>query len=1088
MSEPSETHAPRPEEEPSTGTSRRTFLKILGLSGAGATAAACRPAPPHIDQKLIPYLVQPEGITPGTNTTYASLLAEAGPEPLGIHAWVRDGRVLNLEGNPDFPLNADGMSALGLSTLQDLYDPDRVPGPRKKGGGDFQEAAWKDGIQALGKAVQDGDVVLLTGTGTGTRDRFAEEWAKAVGARHVRYDTFDYAPLRRAHEIAFGRAEIPTYAVDQADRIVSFGADFLATWLEPTALGRRFAHARDIEKGRHARFTFVGPRLSLTGSNADDWLPARPGTSGLVALAVAHVVAQKKGGSRGLELQGVLATYTPEWAADKTGVAADKIQKLGEEIAAAERPVALPPGPESQGADATDACLAVALLNHVAGAIGTTVQFGVGPQRGQGATLAEMKSLAGDMKNGKVRTLIVAGPNPAFTLPASAGFAEALGQVPTVVSLNSHLDETTAAASWILPGSHELESWGDAEVLPGAWALGQPVMQPVFDTRQREDILLQAAAAAGIKADFGAQDFAGYLENAWREKHRASGSSQRFDEWWFDTRRQGGRWEGAPGKPTSVGLSRAVTSHAFSGGAGAPARGKFDLVVYPGSYLYDGRGANRGWMQEIPDPITKCVWGSWVEMHPDTARPLGLENGDEVEVTSESGKVRAPVYLYPGIRKDAVGIQIGQGHTHYGRNAAGRGVSPLDLLPDTVDGATGSLAYAGVAVQLSATGQKAKMVKLQGSDLDYGREVSEIMGVEEARKAIGEHQVDLSELVEAAWDSDPDEPVPLGHDDRPQRLHGCGACVAACYAENNLAVGRRGALRRQGREMSWMPHRALLRSHRATAASRPTTCRVLCQQCGDAPCEPVCPVYAAYHNPEGLNVQVYNRCVGTRYCSNNCPYKLRRFNWFTYELPLSAQPPAQSGRHRPREGRHGEVHVLRAADRPCQGAGQGEGPAGPGRGLPDRVPGGLSDAGDLVREPQGPDEPRVADREGRSLGYHVLEELNTRPAVTYLRDVTHAEAGSRKVTRTHGRPLGYGGTRADPRRREPGHHASRSWSHRGGTGPCWRSCSPSWCGAGIAWAWQVGQGLGVAGYSHPVTGAVYITAFVFWVGIAHRGR
>jgi molybdopterin-containing oxidoreductase family iron-sulfur binding subunit len=988
MSEPSETHAPRPEEEPSTGTSRRTFLKILGLSGAGATAAACRPAPPHIDQKLIPYLVQPEGITPGTNTTYASLLAEAGPEPLGIHAWVRDGRVLNLEGNPDFPLNADGMSALGLSTLQDLYDPDRVPGPRKKGGGDFQEAAWKDGIQALGKAVQDGDVVLLTGTGTGTRDRFAEEWAKAVGARHVRYDTFDYAPLRRAHEIAFGRAEIPTYAVDQADRIVSFGADFLATWLEPTALGRRFAHARDIEKGRHARFTFVGPRLSLTGSNADDWLPARPGTSGLVALAVAHVVAQKKGGSRGLELQGVLATYTPEWAADKTGVAADRIQKLGEEIAAAERPVALPPGPESQGADATDACLAVALLNHVAGAIGTTVQFGVGPQRGQGATLAEMKSLAGDMKNGKVRTLIVAGPNPAFTLPASAGFAEALGQVPTVVSLNSHLDETTAAASWILPGSHELESWGDAEVLPGAWALGQPVMQPVFDTRQREDILLQAAAAAGIKADFGAQDFAGYLENAWREKHRASGSSQRFDEWWFDTRRQGGRWEGAPGKPTSVGLSRAVTSHAFSGGAGAPARGKFDLVVYPGSYLYDGRGANRGWMQEIPDPITKCVWGSWVEMHPDTARPLGLENGDEVEVTSESGKVRAPVYLYPGIRKDAVGIQIGQGHTHYGRNAAGRGVSPLDLLPDTVDGATGSLAYAGVAVQLSATGQKAKMVKLQGSDLDYGREVSEIMGVEEARKAIGEHQVDLSELVEAAWDSDPMSPYRWGMTVDLNACTGCGACVAGCYAENNLAVvGEERCA--DGREMSWI---RIERYFEATADGgfQTTHLAEMCQQCGDAPCEPVCPVYAAYHNPEGLNVQVYNRCVGTRYCSNNCPYKQRRFNWFTYDFPyplnLQLNPDVTV---REKGIMEKCTFCVQRIDRAKVQA---------------KEKGRLVQEGDFqtacqaacpthaiwfgnLKDPTS----RVSRIAKGARSYHVLEELNTRPAVTYLRDVTHAE-------------------------------------------------------------------------------------------------
>ncbi|HKK07652.1 MAG TPA: molybdopterin dinucleotide binding domain-containing protein, partial [Gemmatimonadota bacterium] len=869
------------------------FLKILGISGAGAAAASCSPAPPAIHQKLIPYLVQPEDVTPGENSTYASLLAEAGPEPLGIHAWVRDGRAIFLDGNPDFPLNAGAMSTLGLSALQDLCDPDRVQGPRTKAGDGFGEASWDDALKALGKALGDGSVVLLTGAGTGTRDRFLAEWAEAVGADHVRYESFDYAPLRRAHEIAFGRSEIPAYRVDLADRIVGFGADFLGSWLEPVTFGRRIAHARKIDEGRHAKFTFVGQRVSLTGSNADEWLKARPGTAGIVALAVAREVAAQKGDARARELQGTLSAYTPDWAADRSGVPADAIRALGREIAAAERPVALPPGPESEDHDATDAHLAVALLNYVAGAVGSTVVFGAGPRRGTSATFDDMKALAARMKAGNVRTLIVAGPNPVHTLPASSGFAEALGQVPNVVSLSSHMDETAAAASWILPSSHELESWGDAEVGPGAWALGQPVMRPVFDTRQREDILMGAASTAGIQHDFGAEDFAGYLQSAWREMHRSSDAGQAFDDWWIESKRNGGRWEGtalsgpepgaAPQGAAAVSLSRQAASYRFPDRKPEAPGDEFDLVVYATGHLYDGRGANRGWMQELPDPVTKVVWGSWVEMHPEAAKPMGLEDGDLVEVESEAGTLRAPVYLYPGIRKDAVAIPMGQGHTHYGRNAAGRGVNPLDLLSARSDAATGSLAYAGVAVGVTATGKKGSLVKLQGSDKDYHREVAEIMELDAARKAIESHEVDLTELVEAAWDSDPMSPYRWGMSVDLNACTGCGACATACYVENNLAVvGEERCA--GGREMSWLRVERFF-TETEDGGFQTTHLAEMCQHCGDAPCEPVCPVYAAYHNPEGLNVQVYNRCVGTRYCSNNCPYKQRRFNWFTYDFP-----------------------------------------------------------------------------------------------------------------------------------------------------------------------------------------------------------
>ncbi|MDP2498909.1 MAG: 4Fe-4S dicluster domain-containing protein, partial [Candidatus Palauibacterales bacterium] len=863
------------------GTSRRDFLKVIGVSSAGAAAAGC--GPPDAGDKLIPKLVQDPDQVPGENTRFASVLASAGPEPVPIHAITRDGRVLNLERNPNDPGPGAGVSPLALSALQDLYDPDRISSPRQgpvaDGGG--SELGWDEALTAAGEAVSGGSTVLLTSATPGTADQFHAEWADAVGAEHVRYESFGYAPLREAHRLVFGRGEVPQYAVDRADHVVSFGADFQETWLAPTELEDRFADARDIDAGRFAKLTFVAPRLSRTGTNADEWLPARGGTEALVALAAANVVAGQTAGVDP-DVASLLSGYAPEDVAERTGVSAGEIRALGEELAAADAPVALPPGTSGQGTSATDAHVAVALLNQVTGAVGETVLFGRGPARPASATYDEMADLAERMSAGEVSTLVVAGPNPAYTLPAASGFAEALGNVETVISLNSHPDETTVAADLVLPSHHDLEAWGDVRLRPGSRALRQPVTRPIWETRQAEDILMQVASTAGAGADFGADDYRGYLRNRWRQLHGQSGSAAPFTSWWRERLKEGGLFAPEPpaGEAPDVASDRLGSYQPPEFGA---VSGEMAMVAYPTGQFYDGRGANRSWMQELPDPVTKVVWSSWVELHPETAGPLGLENGDVVEVTADGGTIRAPVYVYEGVRPDTVGIPIGQGHTAYGRNAEGRGVDPRDLLPGDTDARTGALAFAGTAVEVTATGQTEQLVVTQGSDTDHGREIAELMGQEEAEKAVESHEVDLTELVEAAYDSDPDSPYRWGMTIDLNACSGCGACVTACYAENNLpTVGeeRAGA----GREMSWL---RVERYFEETADGGFQTVHepMMCQHCGDAPCEPVCPVYATYHNPEGLNVQVYNRCIGTRYCSNNCPYKVRRFNWFGYEFP-----------------------------------------------------------------------------------------------------------------------------------------------------------------------------------------------------------
>ena len=983
--------ATRPEAEPAavSGTSRRRFLQVLGTSGAGAaTVAAC--GPPNFADKLIPGLVEEEGITPGVSDTYATVLPDAGPEPVPVHAKVRDGRVLGLSPNDRFGGGTSGLSSLTHSTLQDLYDPDRVSQPIRRnpsteeGAPPLQYASWDDATAALTDAVRVGGAVLLTGRVTGTAARFIADWARVMGVEHIAWEPFANRALAAGTGDVSGGAGMPRFDLSGADRIVCFGADFLGTWLAPTQLSAGFAAARDVEAHRHAKFTFVGPRMSLTGANADEWIEARAGTEGAVALAVAGVVAEAMGAA----LPAGVPSVAPESVADAAGVSAEAIRALGGELAAAETPVAIPPGLESQGADARQAHAAVAALNELLGAIGRAVFPGAGAPEGTTAGFADMLALVERMRGGQVRSLIVAGCNPAYALPAAAGFADAMANVPNTVAITPHLDETAAACGWILPCHHALESWCDAELADGAMALGQPLMHPVFDTRQREDLLLETANAVGQGAAFVASDYATLLRNAWTER---LGS----DEAWLDALRRGGT--AGPDDAASP------VTEASANGAGADVAGLASpqtpagtaLVVYPTAQFYDGRGANRSWMQEQPDAITKAVWNSWVEMHPDMAAELDVERGDIVRVESSQGVIEAPVYVYRGIRPDTVAIPLGQGHTEYGRHARGRGVNPLDLLAPTADPGSGALAYAGTTVTVTPTGERGRLVVTQGSLDDLDREIVHAMNVEDAFHDIEAHDIDLVELVEAAWDSDPNSPYRWGMVIDLNACTGCGACVTSCYSENNIpTVGEdQAALRR---EMSWMRiHR--FEEETEDGGFQTVQQPMLCQHCGDAPCEPVCPVYATYHSPEGLNVQVYNRCVGTRYCANNCPYKVRRFNWFNYDAPgrgddqafpwplnLQLNPDITVREVGVMEKCTMCVHRINKAKIDAKEEGRTVGDGEVMTACQSSCPTQAITFGNL-KDPNS----EVSRKAKSARGYHALGELGVRPAITYLEDVTH---------------------------------------------------------------------------------------------------
>jgi Fe-S-cluster-containing dehydrogenase component len=643
------------------------------------------------------------------------------------------------------------------------------------------------------------------------------------------------------------------------------------------------------------------------------------------------------------------------------------------------------------------------MLNYVAGNVGQTVKFGAGIPSSDG--YGAMEQLIAAMNAGQIEVLLVHDANPAYALPRTAQFAEAMAKVPFKVSTSMVLDETAAAADLLLPSHHALERWDDLRPRNGVRGLMQPVMTPVFNTKHPGDVLLQASVkAGGALARFNAPSFEAHLKQKWGAAPGADPGAA-----WRSALARGGEYAAAPAATPArlaAGSTGAFTAPALDG------NGEFVLLPFPSSMYSDGRGANRPWLIENPDPVTKITWGSWVELHPETARRLDVRDGEILNVRSPHGVIAAPVYVYPGVRPDVVAMPLGLGHTEYGEYAKGLGVNVLDLL-GAKDG-NGFLPYVAVKVDLEKTSGYRKLAHTDGNPRQLGRHIAEAMPladakkgltVEESLKQMGEapHEVNTEREHEAlaGFREKQVEKQKLGAyaEEHPRwgmvidlaKCTGCSSCVTACYSENNIPwVGYDNVTR--GREISWMRIERYFEG--GTEPGEPFGARMvpmLCQHCENAPCESVCPVYASYHTADGLNGQVYNRCVGTRYCSNNCPYKVRYFNWFAYakkafESPLDLQlNPDVTVRARGVMEKctfcvqriRGAQHQARLEDR---GIRDGDVVTACQQACPSGaiVFGNVNDSGS-----------RVARAKEDHRGYHVLEETNVRSSVTYLARVLH---------------------------------------------------------------------------------------------------
>ncbi len=878
------------------GLRRRDFLKIVGVTTT--TAAVMGGCSYETVDRLIPYVNPPEDLVPGMPKFYAST-CRACPAGCGILVKNREGRAIKIEGNPSSPINKGTLCARGQALPQELYNPDRLRGPAvRNGDGRMEPKSWADAEAALAARIEEavakgkpGNIVFLTTHVSGTFASLLNEWLDAVGGRLVTYEPISYAPLLEANRITFGIARIPTYRLDEADFLVSFGADYLETWLSPTQYQYRYAEMHSVRGEGHGVFkgksVHVEARLSLTGANADKWIKVRPGTEGFLALGIANAVIEKgfarTSPDERYRISRLVAPYTPERVAEICDVPAETVTSLARSLGEASRPLAVGGGAAYTTTAATDAMVAVNLLNYLLGAVGERVDFSAAQTVGEAGSYAEMAELIESMRKGEVDVLLVHDANPAYSLPAEAGFAEAVANVPYVASFSSFRDETSAHAHALLPDHTTLEKWDDYVPQDGVRALVQPAVVPVFNTKQTADVLLSVAGRVSrLKGRFSVQTYYDNLRNTWRALQARWAPGVDFESFWQDAVRRGGLYYDPP--PVRVSLSSRLDRFTFREPE-FKGDGPLYLVAYPSSRLYDGRGANKPWLQELPDALTTAVWDSWLEIHPDTARSLGVKEGDFVKVTSPQGSLEVQVFVTEGIRPDTVAVALGQGHTSYGRYAKGRGVNPVAILPAATDARSGAYAWLSARVELAPTGRSAQLVKTQYSFSQEDRAIAQALyltedgyrqdGHEGGSHGEGEYAgfYPRRKYVQHRWGMAIDL----------DKCVGCGACVVACYAENNVPfVGKRQIAKR--REMSWIRiERYYEKGQDGELELRfiPMTC----QQCENAPCEPVCPVFATYTNPEGLNAMVYPRCVGTRYCSNNCTYKVRRFNWLKFDLP-----------------------------------------------------------------------------------------------------------------------------------------------------------------------------------------------------------
>ena len=984
--------------EVATEPSRRDFLKLIG-AGAAFAAAGCARRPV---EKILPYIRMPEEATPGKAVWYASTCGEC-PAACGVLVKTREGRPIKLEGMKEHPVNRGGLCARGQASLLNLYDPDRLHGPVAvdRATGASKATTWAALDARVTRALREardgsGRVVLLTGTLTSPTTRtLVEEFLTSVpSAVHVIYDAVSSDAIARAQELSYGERRVPRYRLDRADYLLTIGADPLGTFLSPPEFARDFASRRHPESGSMSRVVSIEPILTLTGTNADTRYRVRPEHLLGVTLALAHelFVRNPRASLSGNAAVGTaLRDYSSAVTEQEAGLTPGTLAVIADDLWANRGKSLVLAGPQAAPANHAVALqVAVNLLNSALGNDGVTVDTSTPSLQAQGSEEAVL-SLAERMRAGEVQVLLIHGVNPAYTLPAALGFGDLMKRVPFVASFSDRVDETARYADFVAPDHHYLESWNDHEPRRGVRSLAQPTIAPLYDTRALQDSLLAWGRALGAGKLAGTTGtWHDYLRESWRKDvYPKSDAAASFDLFWEGSLREGVWQARGQGNGGGAGAFRAAAlSEIPATKAQVPSGGALSLVLYTPVTMYDGRSANNAWLQELPDPVSKIDWDNFVSIAPARAKALGVSDyemkADVVTIDVGHAKFDLPVHVQPGLHPDVIAIGLG-----YGRTAAGRVGNKVGQNGYALAQATaGRVGLSGIPARITKTGRMTPLACVQGHQYTEDRPIV--------------YETTLPSFLKdpASGNEEPtNEPSMWSPHKYPghrwgmaidlNTCIGCAACMVACQAENNVpVVGKSIVLR--GREMHWIRIDRYYSGH----PESPETVHqpMLCQHCENAPCETVCPVLATIHNSEGLNVQVYNRCVGTRYCSNNCPYKVRRFNWFDYSsvrekslrLVLNPDVTVRSKGvmekctfciQRIRDGKeHAKALGVSVADGDIETA------------CMQSCPTQAIVFGD-INDPKS----RVSEMRKRPRGYHVLADLNTRPVVTYEVKVRNRE-------------------------------------------------------------------------------------------------
>lgn len=893
-------------------TPRRDFLKYLGFSTAAAALAASCQTPVR---KAIPYVQRPDNVIPGVADYYASTYVNGG-DAISVIVKQRDGRPIKIEGNELSSITAGGTNARTQASVLDLYNTARLRHPLQKNGNDFKEVPTFDAMDkmvAQAMAAQSGkQVVLLTSTinSPSTLEVINNFLAKYPGSRHVQYDAVSHSAMLLANEMSYGKRHIPSYNFGAARTIVSLSADFLGSWLNGVEYTRQYAASRKVSKDRvqmnqHIQFESF---MSLTGSNADDRFMHKPSETGAIALAL----LSKLGGSV---------------SAPKLDAALMKGVDLAAQSLMNNKGAAL----VVSGSNDVNVQLVVNAINEMIGANGTTINHGVSLNVRKGID-ADMQTLVSDLTAGNVGTLMVYDCNPVYSYFDGKKLGDLMAKVPVTVSFNGTMDETTEQCKYVIPSHHWLESWGDAEIKTGYISMIQPLIHPLFKTRPFQTSLMKwsgatTSAAQPVAGDTTAMvtvastsvtgdEYETFFKNYWTGK---LGGKDNYNKALQDGVVEPAEVLSTPASYTANGLAEAQS------GIAAIRGGALEVAFYENASVGNGSQANNPWLQEMPDPITKVTWDNYAMVGPELAKTLvnldvlkNQKQADTYEVTPEkpvikltvNGRsVELPVMITPGVHPSTIAVAVGYGRQsanpdqsieRIGRTATGAGKNVYPLMGY----ANNTLQNFAVATAEKTSGKYAlAQTQVHGftenRPIIYETSLSDFK--KDPKKLMAKTKAELEMLIaNGSKDFEKDATIYPYHE-KPgikwgmsidlNSCTGCSACVVACIAENNISVVGKTEVARY-HDMHWLRIDRYFTGdpNNPDVVFQP----MICQHCDNAPCENVCPVAATNHSSEGLNQMAYNRCIGTRYCANNCPYKVRRFNWLDYNgadsFPNNQQP------------------------------------------------------------------------------------------------------------------------------------------------------------------------------------------------------